>query len=717
MIRKTLSLAVVLFGIGFQAEAGVFWDGEFGPHGSFVALDGVCYYDIWLGNDSPSSSVFVEFVTYYDSGQIDYFYGTISPQSIAYVPFSWTSIPEGYHTIAVDIYVNGAPWDYFIFTEYWHGTPQVSLGGIRLSSSETEAGVPLDAITMIRNTGNGAENVTLDVVLTGPGGAAPPITFNFSAPPERLLLNPPQEVTVIYPNGIIPAGSYTWDAKLRNHPSDLVSVGRTFTGSPDLSFGSVSADPPQPLALQAFNLEANLFNLGTAPAENITVEVYDGANRIGYFNTFTASPGYFYPLPFGIPENSIAAGDHSFWFKVVGYSAPCTPLNLTISGTPSLNWDGYTMTPSTPDAFDAFDIEVTLVNYGGAVAEGIVVEVLYDGYPDPVYEYPPLDFPPLGGGWILPLTVPANYTTPGEHTFLFRVKETSNQIPVTRNYPNGEPDIVFPNGITFNPADIDDPFTVFSTETSFVNNGDGWANDVVVELTVESTLYARYTAQGGDPLTVFPGATVTIPPFNFIAPPGDYTFEYKVTSAFSGASGRNTTATKSFVVTIPPPINFVCGSTVPEQLYVAWTRPPGVPEEYTESHYSLHYTGDATGVLNLEPDSSSGLTIPSGPGTYAFTLKANYSYNGTMYQSAPTAPLNVVVDPYIPPPKPNPPTGLSVVNPDPETGDKLLLSWNAVSNPNLEHYHLLRNVGFAPTAVSSGHDAHWEVRDGTTFTE
>ncbi len=158
-------IALVLAGLALQANAGVYWNYNSGVYGSFEALDGVCSYDIQLLNDDQNNSVLIECVTYFDGVQAGYFYDYLNPYSLTSIPFSWTNFREGQHTVAVDIYINGNYWDSFEFTRTWVGTPNVFLDQLFISPNQTAAGNPFDLVTTIQNTGNGSENVILDIYL------------------------------------------------------------------------------------------------------------------------------------------------------------------------------------------------------------------------------------------------------------------------------------------------------------------------------------------------------------------------------------------------------------------------------------------------------------------------------------------------------------------------------------------------------------------------
>lgn len=702
-------ILLVLLGLSAQVNASVSWRYNSGVYGSFEALDGVCYYDIELQNNDQYNSVYLEFVTYYDGNQVDYFGGSLGPYSYTPVPFSWNNIPEGQHSIGVDIYVNGSFWDYFSFTRTWYGTPNVFLDQLFISPNQTAAGNPFDLVTTIQNTGNGAENVVLDVYLqynnepeflTG--------SFPFTAWPNRLLASPPKTATLQYSNGAFPAGNYSWRAELQGHNSLVLS--KTFSGTTDLEFGTVSSSPANPVALQAFDLSVDLYNYGTAIAEDVTVEVYDGSTQIGSFYLSTVDPRYYYPLTFSIPENYLLAGSHSFWFKIAGQSISSAPLNLNTSGNPSLYFEPCTMTPSSPMAFQEFELTAPLINAGGATAEDVVVDLLYDG--TAIVEYNPTDILPLHG-INYTITVPSTFVSPGVHTFTFEERGSSplNQVSVTHSYANnGTPSLIFPSGITFDPVDISEPFTSFTTETVVENNGTGWADDVIVLLKVNGTTYGQY-GSAANPIVLYPTGSIHLLPFAFTAAPGTYDFSYEVLSAYAGADGRSVVATKTFSITIPKPNPFACGSVFPETIDVAWGCSTGLPSEMQESHYSLYYSGTESGVLELEPDSNTGITLPFNPGTYDFSLTATYTYGNASYESEAAGPLNIIVEPEVVLPTPNPPTGLTVTNP--QTGDRLDLQWDTPASP-LYHWILRKESG-----IPSWGDFDWSMlltpSEGTTY--
>ncbi len=694
-------IVLVLLGLSAQVNASVSWRYESGVYGSFEALDGVCYYDIELQNNDQNNSVFLEFATYYDGNQVDYFSGNLGPYSYTPVPFSWNNIPEGQHTIGVDIYVNGSFWDSFVFTRTWVGTPNVYLDQLYITPNQTEAGNPFDLVTSIQNTGNGAQDVVLDIFLQY--GNEPEFQSgeaSFTAWPNRLYASPPKTVALSYENGAFPAGDYSWRAELRNHSSSPIYLSKTFTGTPDLEFGTVTALPANPVALQAFDLSVDLYNYGTAIAEGITVEVYDGSTQIGSFYLATVDPRYYYPLTFSIPENYLLAGSHSFWFKVAGQSISSAALNMSVDGDPSLYFEPCTMTPSNPKAFEQFELVAPLLNEGGATAEGVVVDLFYDGAA--IVEYDPTDIQPLSG-INYTLTIPSTFVSPGTHTFIFEERGSSplNQVSITHTYANnGTPSLTFPGGITFDPAGISEPFTSFTTETVVENNGTGWADDVIILLKVNGTTYGQY-GSASDPIVLYPTGSIHLLSFPFTAAPGTYDFSYEVISAYAGADGRNTLTTKTFSITIPKPNPFACGSLAPETIYTEWGRSTGLPSEMQESHYNLYYSGSANGVLELDPSLNGGISIPFAQGSYSFTMTACYTYGGLIYESEPAGPLNSIVE-AMPAPPPAP-TGLSVSNP--QNGDMLNLSWNAV--PEAFYYRVLRNTGSPPTLQN--YDTDWST--------
>ncbi len=170
-------------------------------------------------------------------------------------------------------------------------------------------------------------------------------------------------------------------------------------------------------------------------------------------------------------------------------------------------------------------------------------------------------------------------------------------------------------------------------------------------------------------------------------------------------------------VSIPPPANLTAtGGT--ETITISWSPVAAPSSPLTVGYYNLYYGtsdpqgGTIDGMVQLESSQAGGVALPfSSSGTHYFRMKTVFKYGSDIYgesdqfSNLAMAQLNTAE-------KPPTPTGLAVNNPG--TGNRLDLSWNAVSVEGLNHYHILRQTGHAPNLDANDFDLSPLVGPGVT---
>jgi len=639
-----------------------------------------CTISARVENNDSSRSYSFDFDVYFDGE----FWFRSSPSSVPYGSMTISfpmNIPYGQHTITFALYVEGTYRGYGDFVGFWSGSPNLSFGGVSFDPDTTVALTPVTVGATLQNTGNGpASSVTVNYWADG--------SIEHSFGPFDLQAHQSAPFGIQYEG--IGEGSHTFEFARSGGPSTGVR-SRTFVGSPSLSFsGPIIFAPSSLMAFQNFQMTARLENDGNGESDDLLVDVYIDGELADTFDSFKLPAKNHIDLSFNM--GWLLPGDHDFEYRVAGATS-VSASKYFANGTPDLEFDAVEFTPASPMSFTSFTLVGYLENIGSGMQDDVVVELYVDDMLTAALEFNPITMYP---GQRTGFTVDFEAMLPGNHDFKFKVKNTTEDIVVTKNFENGTPDVHFDGDIDFAPPNPES-FTPFDISLTITNTGSGWMTDTFVDVSINGVPSYYF-----GPFTIIPdsGGALTISLVG--AYPGDHTFKYELRNNPS----ENREVEKPFPVTIPPPAGLSVISGMPELINVSWQNPTYAPaSDFTITRYDLYSRpsgGSWSSPERLDSSFSGGVDLGSPAGLRDFAMKSVVEYNGDEYQSlfAPTVSEEVFA--VSPPPVP---TGVQVN--DPQTGDQLDISWNAVSDPDLHNYHVLRKENSVPTLHN--HDAEFYV--------
>lgn len=502
---------------------------------------------------------------------------------------------------------------------------------------------------------------------------------------------------------------YKWNNSIGDYtPVDHYTWHHPVVGDPYIQLSNLQ---------RSFNAEGeSIFsytvdNTGNALSGSFDINViYDG-QPIGTASSWTEFPPAADPQTLSFNLGHPVAGSHTVRLE--------SPHSFVQN---SFTWSSDVQIYSVSDITwteTGHQISFSLRNVGNGVSKPFNIKLYYNGsntgflYSDAVQMSPGEDVANITLSF-------GGFLNAGTHAFLFEVVEPNGSSTLIDDNPSNNSRVNGTQVLTEDVA-IHDVHAVLESDGShslnfsIANYGTGVSSLFNVDILEDGQVC--YNDMFTDNIWLVPQQDESLQITGFF-PPGWFSLGSHTAGALAkinDENNNNNSASDSFAVnyTTPAPNNFHVDAIDDPLLTFTWSAPSQPSPGVSLSGYRLYYGFQDyqwAGSFDLDAGDSE-FVYPFNSGDYIFRMTALYetAYDEQI-ESAFSTSVSASVQPSTPPPPT--PTGLYVT--DPQNGDELELSWNPIYDSNLNHYHLLRNQGGAPTR--NNHDADWMVYT-THFTD